>query len=199
MNKRQQQAQESKEKIFQAALALFEKYGYDQVTIEDICQSAGVSKGLFYNYFPSKMSLAWTAVQPLEEKYQQLAASFRPGQPATEKLCRFMRCMLESTFYDSTIQKHARLNYAREINGGTPLIFDQNRFAFRLLTQIVKEGQATGEFSSRLPADTLVQVVFRYGVGCCVYLFGVPAGEPLQTALEGALADFAQVLALLSA
>lgn len=40
--------------IVTAALDIFEKSGYGAVTIEAICQCAGVSKRTFFNYFSSK-------------------------------------------------------------------------------------------------------------------------------------------------
>ena len=44
-------ALETKNKIFETAIKLFKKYGYDKVTIEDITKQAKVSKGNFYTHF----------------------------------------------------------------------------------------------------------------------------------------------------
>lgn len=41
-------------KITHCALQLFEKKGYDAVSIDDIAEAADISKGTFYNYFPTK-------------------------------------------------------------------------------------------------------------------------------------------------
>nr|MDT0666767.1 TetR/AcrR family transcriptional regulator [Micromonospora sp. DSM 115978] len=38
----------------QAAVALWRANGYAGTTVADICRAAGVSKGLFYFYFPRK-------------------------------------------------------------------------------------------------------------------------------------------------
>jgi AcrR family transcriptional regulator len=51
---RQKQARESRQKIYDAAVELFEKKGYENVTIEQICSKAGFSAGNFYVYFKSK-------------------------------------------------------------------------------------------------------------------------------------------------
>lgn len=45
---------ETKEKIIQRSLELIKKNGYDQVTINDICEASGISKHTFYYYFKSK-------------------------------------------------------------------------------------------------------------------------------------------------
>jgi len=39
------------------ALQLFENNGYESTSISKIALTAGVSKGLMYNYFPSKVAL----------------------------------------------------------------------------------------------------------------------------------------------
>nr|WP_090277168.1 TetR/AcrR family transcriptional regulator [Mycolicibacterium komanii] len=38
----------------QAAMALWRTNGYAKTTVADICRAAGVSRGLFYFYFPAK-------------------------------------------------------------------------------------------------------------------------------------------------
>ena len=45
------------ERIHQAASLLFTRQGYQKTTIDDIVQAAGVSKGLYYHYYPDKKSL----------------------------------------------------------------------------------------------------------------------------------------------
>ncbi len=51
---RAQQAIMTKNHIYEVALKLFKKDGYDKVTINRICKEAGVSVGNFYHYYSSK-------------------------------------------------------------------------------------------------------------------------------------------------
>ncbi|MCO5230190.1 MAG: TetR family transcriptional regulator [Chitinophagales bacterium] len=48
------QRQASRMKIIVAALELFSKKGFINTSINDIAKTAGISKGLMYNYFESK-------------------------------------------------------------------------------------------------------------------------------------------------
>jgi len=57
MTNRDRQALESKERIFNAAIDLIREKGYDNVTIEDICNKTGMSVGAFYHYFKSKSEI----------------------------------------------------------------------------------------------------------------------------------------------
>jgi AcrR family transcriptional regulator len=46
--------QGSKQKILDAALEIFARYGYHSSSVSSIAQKAGISQGLMYNYFKSK-------------------------------------------------------------------------------------------------------------------------------------------------
>ena len=52
--KRQEQAQETKNRIYNSAIELMERDGFENMTIADISEKAGVSVGAFYHYFDSK-------------------------------------------------------------------------------------------------------------------------------------------------
>jgi AcrR family transcriptional regulator len=51
---RQARSHETKRSLVQAAMALWRANGYARTTVADICRAAGVSKALFYFYFPRK-------------------------------------------------------------------------------------------------------------------------------------------------
>lgn len=78
---------DAKEKLLAAALDLIWSSSYGTVGVEDICVRAGVRKGTFYHFFPSKADLAvaayeahWREVEPLFE------AAFSPANPPLERL-----------------------------------------------------------------------------------------------------------------
>src|SRR5689334_9348850 len=50
----QERSRETKRMLVQAAMALWRTKGYAATTVADICTAAGVSKALFYFYFPRK-------------------------------------------------------------------------------------------------------------------------------------------------
>jgi AcrR family transcriptional regulator len=51
---REKKKRQVEHKITHSALQLFEKNGYDAVSIDDIAETAEVSKSTFYNYFATK-------------------------------------------------------------------------------------------------------------------------------------------------
>jgi AcrR family transcriptional regulator len=50
----QARSYETKRSLIQGAMALWRANGYARTTVADICRAAGVSKALFYFYFPRK-------------------------------------------------------------------------------------------------------------------------------------------------
>lgn len=57
LSKQQQKSKATKEKIFQAAKAILKKKGYEELSIKNICEEAGVSNGSFYHHFKTKDDL----------------------------------------------------------------------------------------------------------------------------------------------
>ncbi len=50
-------SQQIKESIYNAAMDLLKEYGYEYITVKNICKLADVSTGSFYHYFKSKDDL----------------------------------------------------------------------------------------------------------------------------------------------
>jgi TetR/AcrR family transcriptional regulator, transcriptional repressor for nem operon len=57
----------TRQKLLDTARDLLWTSSYGSVSVDDICKKAGVKKGSFYHYFPSKLDLALAA---MEEYYQ---------------------------------------------------------------------------------------------------------------------------------
>ncbi len=57
LSRQQLKSQETKAKIFRAAKHILQKKGYEQLSIKNICEEAGVSNGSFYHHFKTKDDL----------------------------------------------------------------------------------------------------------------------------------------------
>jgi AcrR family transcriptional regulator len=65
--RREQAKQETRRIIFNTAYALFEKKGYDEVTMRDLAAEAGVGLGTIFQHFKDKANLL---VSVFEEEFQ---------------------------------------------------------------------------------------------------------------------------------
>lgn len=79
-----------------SALTLFYESGYDAVGVQQIVDSAGVSKPTLYYYFGSKQGLLEALLnehfQPMEQK---LIEASETGKNIPEKLYRIARALLQ--------------------------------------------------------------------------------------------------------
>ncbi len=57
VGKREKNKKKTRAKIFETALSLCRELGYERTTVEKITETAGVAKGTFFNYFPTKDAL----------------------------------------------------------------------------------------------------------------------------------------------
>jgi AcrR family transcriptional regulator len=80
-----EQGNERKQQLLEAAERLFTQKGYGATRISDICAAAGVAKGLFYWYFPTKESLFGELVRTmrLQLRRAQAAAMDATADPVT--------------------------------------------------------------------------------------------------------------------
>ncbi|MCF6269384.1 MAG: TetR/AcrR family transcriptional regulator [Melioribacteraceae bacterium] len=78
--------QETKSKILNAALELFAKKGFSNTSISEIAKSAGVSKGLAYNYFESKQKLVEEVIQLLFTELSKVFIALEVTKDPFEKI-----------------------------------------------------------------------------------------------------------------
>ena len=76
---KQARSKQTKEKIIQAAIGLFQERGYEKTTSNEIASAAGVSVGSFYVYFTDKRQLLLTIFDRLaDEMFKHAFDSLRP-------------------------------------------------------------------------------------------------------------------------
>jgi len=84
--------------IIETARDLFMRHGIRRVSVEEICQTAGVSKMTFYKYFENKIDLAIFILKEIyhegEERYKDIMAQ---GIPYSEKAKEIIKMKLEKS------------------------------------------------------------------------------------------------------
>jgi len=82
-----EQAEATRARLVAVARRLFARRGYPGVSIDEIVQAAGVTKGALYHHFPDKQQLFQAVVEQIEKEISErlAAASSRPGD-ASERL-----------------------------------------------------------------------------------------------------------------
>jgi mycofactocin system transcriptional regulator len=67
-------------------LRLFVERGFDETTVDDIAEAAGIGRRTFFRYFPSKNDLPWGEFDTLIVRMRQLLADQPPERPLFDAL-----------------------------------------------------------------------------------------------------------------
>lgn len=147
----------TKGRIISAAWDLFFRQGYENTTVEEIIEESHTSRGSFYHYFEGKDALLSSLSYLFDEKYGELKEKLDPNTDSFEKLM-YLNCELFSMIEDKiSLDLLARLYSSQLITKGEKHLMDHNRLYYKLLLQIVKEGQEKGEIREDFTANEVVK------------------------------------------
>lgn len=154
---RKRQAIEMRAKIQSAALTLFNREGFENVSVEEIAQTVGCSVGNIYHYFKSKDELAIQVTQMVDEAYTALEEEYLEDRETSgrEKLLDFVGRSLEISASDEMLYKafiHG-LRYPEQ----AVLQKNDKRVYYRLLRELVDLCQEEGSIHPSYDPDCLVE------------------------------------------
>ncbi|MFB4274747.1 MULTISPECIES: TetR/AcrR family transcriptional regulator [unclassified Nonomuraea] len=87
---RERKKEQTRRRISEVALRLFDERGYDAVTVNEVAEAAGVAKVTLFNYFPSKECLVLDAVK---DDTAAIVAGREAGQSPLDALREHYRGM----------------------------------------------------------------------------------------------------------
>jgi AcrR family transcriptional regulator len=172
--------------IVTAALRLILDTGYNQVTLADIAEQVGVSKGLISYYFPRKEDV-FLAV--LEQIVARLTADFEgfctADVPAPEKLMMIFYNLFGNEkrarrYYTVVIDYMAQAIRECQVREYTQLIYASYR---TYMERIVEDGMAKGEFR-HVDAPRAVSMILGMMEGLVLQWFFDTKGFDLDAAYE---------------
>lgn len=147
----------TKSRIVAAAWKLFYEHGYDDTTVEEIVEESGTSKGSFYHYFNGKDALLSSLSDLFDDKYSELIPTLLPEQDSFDKLMYLNREMFLMIDNSISLDLVARLYSSQLITTGAKHLLDHNRIYYKLLRQIIMEGQQRGELRADVSVNEIVK------------------------------------------
>ena len=145
----------TKGRIVAAAWKLFYEQGYDDTTVEDIILESATSKGSFYHYFEGKDALLGSLAIIFDEKYDELKDTMPPDMDAVEKLIHMNRELFTLIDNSVSVELLARLFSTQLTTKGEKHLLDRSRSYFRVVLQVVREGQERGELRTDWSANEI--------------------------------------------
>jgi AcrR family transcriptional regulator len=92
---RERKALRNRERIVNEALALFQKKGYEQTTLEAIADAAELSPSTLYRAFPTKDSIIWAPFRTFLDRLSEAFAKHSAHQPVEEALAEAIFAVLQ--------------------------------------------------------------------------------------------------------
>ncbi len=162
MTGRKRRALETRRRILESALALFKEKGFDSVSIDEITQAAGTSKGSFYTYFATKSEIIIEEFRLIDSYYERKLPEIRRLKSARNRLTAFTRLQLEYIHARMGYQTLAILymNQLSDFNS-EKFLTTTSRSLFRIPRDLIAEGQERGEIPRSRAAGDLAQWMNR--------------------------------------
>ena len=91
-SRRERKKDETRRRIFEAAISLFRERGFEATTVDEITERADVGRGTFFNYFSRKDAvLAYLSEERLDEAEANVTHLLTSPEPVREKLLQIYR------------------------------------------------------------------------------------------------------------
>jgi AcrR family transcriptional regulator len=171
LSRRERKKDETRQRIFKAAIKLFHTRGFDATTVDDITEKADVGKGTFFNYFPRKESvLTYLSLKRLQENEANASQILAAARPAREKLIEIY-CHAASAYEEDRELSRYVVN---ELMGRAFSPSEEEGHGQRwqrLIIPILEKAQASGEFRKDVPparAEAVLTGVYYALVYCWV-------------------------------
>jgi TetR/AcrR family transcriptional regulator, transcriptional repressor for nem operon len=147
---------EVRDRLLDEAEALIWRVGLNRMTVEEVAQAAGISKGAVYRFFESKEEIGAAIiarnVAAAINAQKELAARDDLSWP--ERLRRLLLLPVESANRNYLRHSYAGEMAATLYGPGKRAMSPLLRKEDRLITQVLKAGQRTGVFRPTNPAST---------------------------------------------
>ncbi|MBE0601283.1 MAG: TetR/AcrR family transcriptional regulator [Firmicutes bacterium] len=168
MTTRDYQAQQTKNRIYDAAILLMQTNGVKQTTIEGICKKAKVSIGSFYNYFKSKEDILFSIFESADRYFADVVVPDIYKLSGKEQLNRYF------WHYGHYIAGRG-LDFTRHLffYSENKAFIDHQRYMHKLLSIILQQQMDEGLIESKLKVDELEEYLFIVARGVvytwCLY------------------------------
>ncbi len=151
LGRRERKKEETKRRIYVAALELFHEKGFERTTVDEITERADVAKGTFFNYFPHKESVLSFLSQEWLKRVEEVAAL--PHRDAAEWITALFTAVA-SAHGENRELTHLVVTAGMDQMFCPEPVASRSRF-ISLVNAAVVEGQRRGEFRCDLAPDVI--------------------------------------------
>lgn len=145
----------TRQKFIDAAVELFDDVGYGSTGLNDIADRAGIVRGAFYYYFPTKESVAAAIFQQADAVVDEaLVAVSRSSPSPLERLIRFTFVVADLTQNHKLVRVGNLLRQSlTQVSPAAHDTFDPRRRV--ILVEVTRKAIAAGELLDDVDPDAL--------------------------------------------
>jgi AcrR family transcriptional regulator len=188
-SRRERKKDETRARIFKAAVRLFREKGFEETTIDDITERADVAKGTFFNYFPKKESvLGYLTETQLADAEEFATALLQSRQPARQKLIALLQRIASVYEEEPELSQYVMRESMRRASTPSDAV---HVHWHTLLTGLIQQGQQAGELRGDVDAKRAVYVLGGVYMGTVFMWLMCQSSEP---GCEGKTFDLRQEL-----
>lgn len=187
ITKRQKQAIDTKNKIYNVSIALFEKYGYDNVHIKDIVKEANISVGTFYHYYKSKEDVFYEIYVRADHYFDTTVREGLKEEYSIDRVVEFFDYYAAKNMETDidTLRQMLSINNKNYIKKG--------RAMQSVLIDVINEGQNRGEIIDIETPEELCEKLFIIARGI-VFDWGLHDGDyNLRDKMKHFIGEFIKV------
>ncbi|MFZ5444724.1 MAG: TetR/AcrR family transcriptional regulator [Myxococcota bacterium] len=180
---RDKQKEETRKRLYHAALEIFVRDGFSQCRIEDIAQKAEVSRAAFYFHFPSKDDVLLELLKESEEPLVDALHALAPDAPLQRVFDVFIEGMC--AFWTNGSRGRLLVDVFSVSLRRTEVTTDREAEPVRAVVSRFFEAAARrGELSNVVPAEVLADF---YLLNCLAAMssWGAQPVMPLEDMLRG--------------
>lgn len=151
---------ETQQIIFDTAMKLMAEKGFQGTTIRDICATAGIPIGTFYNCYKSKVDILKRIYDDGDKFIQETIPDGEEQPDALERLRIF-------ALRYAQLNERTGLDVLRVLFYPSNAWFSIDRPMQTYAKRFVEEGQAHGEIRNDIPENEIVESLFDILRGVC--------------------------------
>ncbi|HVP06569.1 MAG TPA: TetR/AcrR family transcriptional regulator [Candidatus Acidoferrum sp.] len=163
---------EKKELIYRAAIRLFGTYGYDGLPVDRLCKEAGISKGSFFQYFPSKSHLLEFSILIFDDYLARRMEEVKSRETAVLARDRiahlYHAAVLNAKLFPAEKIFYLFVTHATAHAGVAVEGIDLERHLSNYVREIIERGEKTGEIRGDIDVNLtahLVSIIFGALIG----------------------------------
>lgn len=148
---------DTRTRIINAAIELFNDYGFDETTIPMICEKAKVSKTTLHYYFPRKQDIFLDMQNNFEELYADNFYRIVEQETFSKQIWEIFHIMCEGDIlYGAGVSQQYFVGRLKEHSQRD---FIKNIYHKKMLTAVIRSAQNAGQIRNLTDPETLAEAL----------------------------------------